>query len=49
VIDIIRKTVYAKETFPEANTLQVRVESNAATGANINNAPEIELCEINFD
>lgn len=48
-IDTIRKTVYLKEAFPEANTLQIKVESNAATGANVNNAPEIEMAEFNFE
>ena len=49
VIDTLRRTVYAKEAFPEANTLQIKVESNAATGANVNVAPEIESLELNFD
>jgi hypothetical protein len=48
-VDTIRKTVYLKESFPEANTLQIRVVSNSATGANVNNAPEIELAEFIFD
>lgn len=48
-VDTIRKTVYVKEAFPEANTIQIKIESNAATGANVNNAPEIELCELNFE
>lgn len=49
VVDAIRKTVYLKEAFPEANTLQVKVESNAATAGNANNAPEIEMAEFNFE
>ena len=52
VVDIIRKTVYLKEAFPEANTIQIKVESNAAVGDEsqyINNAPEIEMCEFSFE
>jgi hypothetical protein len=49
IVDTIRKTVYLKESFPEANTLQIKVESNAATGANVNNAPELELAEFLFE
>lgn len=45
VVDTIRKTVYLKESFPEANTLEIKVESNA----NANDAPEIELAEFLFD
>jgi hypothetical protein len=48
-IDTIRKIVYLKEAFPEANTIQIKVESNCATGANVNNAPEIELTEFTFE
>lgn len=44
VVDTIRKTVYLKETFPEANAIEIKVESNA----NGNNAPEIELAEFLF-
>lgn len=49
VVDIDRKTVYLKESFPGATTLQIKVESNSATGANVNNAPEIELAEFSFE
>lgn len=49
VVDTIRKTVYLKEAFPEANTIEIKVESNAATGANVNNAPEIEMAEFVFE
>jgi hypothetical protein len=49
VVDAIRKTVYLKEALPEACTVEVKVESNAATGANVNNAPEIEMAEFQFE
>lgn len=49
VVDTIRKTVYLKEAFPEANTIQIKIESNAATGADVNNAPEIEMAEFSFE
>ena len=49
VVDTIRKTVYLKEAFPEANTIEIKVESNAATGADANNAPEIEVAEFVFE
>jgi len=49
VVDTDRKIVVIKEKFPEANTLQIKVESNAATGANANNAPEIEGAEFTFE
>jgi hypothetical protein len=48
-IDTIRKTVYLSASFPEANAIQIKVESNSATGANINSAPEIELAEFIFE
>lgn len=47
-VDSIRKTVYLEKAFPEANALEIKVESNAATGANVNNAPEIEVAEFVF-
>jgi hypothetical protein len=49
VVDAMRKTVYLKEALPEANTIEIKVESNAATGANVNNAPEIEMAEFSFE
>jgi putative heme iron utilization protein len=49
VIDTDRKIVTVKEAFPEATVLEIKVESNAATGANVNNAPEIEVAEFNFE
>jgi hypothetical protein len=49
IVDTIRKTVYLDKAFPEANTIQIKVESNAATGANVNNAPEIESAEFLFE
>lgn len=49
VVDTIRKTVYLKEAFPETNVIEIKVESNSATGANVNNAPEIEMAEFNFE
>lgn len=49
VTDTLRNTVYVKESFPEANTIQIKVELNSATGANVNNAPEVEQLELNFD
>jgi hypothetical protein len=48
VVDTIRKTVYLKEAFPEANTLEIKVESNASTSS-VNEAPEIEMAEFNFE
>lgn len=48
VVDTIRKTVYLKEALPEANAIEIKVESNAATAGNANNAPEIEICELQF-
>lgn len=49
ITDTDRNVVYLKEAFPEANTLQIKVESNSATGANANNAPEIDVAEFNFE
>ena len=48
VVDTIRKTVYLKEAFPEANTLEIKVESNASSSS-VNEAPEIEMAEFNFE
>lgn len=49
VVDTDRKIVYCKEALPEATSIQIKVESNAATGANVNNAPEIELAEFYYE
>jgi len=49
VIDVDSKTVYCREALPDANVIEIKVESNAATGANVNNAPEIELAEFTFN
>ncbi|MBP8994105.1 MAG: hypothetical protein KBG30_09890 [Bacteroidales bacterium] len=45
VVDTDRKIIEVKDKFPEANTLQIKVESNA----NDNNAPEIEGVEFSFE
>jgi len=49
IVDTIRKTVYLEKALPEANTIEIKVESNAATGVNVNKAPEIELSEFKFE
>lgn len=49
VNDVDRKVVYLEKSFPEANTIQLKVISKAATGANANNAPEIEMAEFNYE
>ncbi len=49
VTDVDRKIIEIKESFPEAAVIQIKVESNAATGANVNNAPEIEIAEFSFE
>lgn len=49
VVDTDRKIVYCEKALPEANSIQIKVESNAATGDNANNAPEIELAEFLFE
>jgi len=45
VVDTDRKIIEVKDKFPEANTLQIKVESNA----NGNDAPEIEGVEFSFE
>jgi len=49
VVDTDRKIVYMNEKFPEASILEIKVESNAATGSYVNNAPEIEGAEFQFE
>jgi hypothetical protein len=49
VVDTDRKIIFVKESFPEATTIQIKIESNAATGAKVNNAPEIEMLELSFE
>jgi hypothetical protein len=49
VVDSLRKTVYLQAALPESNIIEIKVESNAATGANVNNAPEIEMSEFSFE
>jgi hypothetical protein len=47
--DVDRKLVYLQKSFPDANTLQIKVESNAGTGSYVNNAPEIEMASFSFE
>jgi len=49
VVDTIRNVVYCEKALPEATSIQIKVESNAATLAFVNKAPEIELCEFSFE
>jgi hypothetical protein len=48
VVDTIRKTVYLKEAMPEANAIEIKVESNASS-TSVNEAPEIEMAEFLFE
>lgn len=48
-VDTDRKIVTILEALPDANTIEVKIESNSATGANVNNAPEIEVVELLFE
>jgi hypothetical protein len=45
VVDTDRKVITVSESFPEATTLQIKVEANAS----VNLAPEIESCELSFE
>lgn len=49
ITDVDRKIINFKEALPAANVIQVKIELNAATGANSNNAPEMEMAELNFN
>jgi hypothetical protein len=48
VVDTIRKVVYLDKAFPEANAIEIKVESNASSSS-ANEAPEIEMAEFNFE
>lgn len=48
IVDTDRKIVELASPFPISSVLEIKIESNAATGANVNNAPEIEGGEFYF-
>jgi hypothetical protein len=48
VIDIDKKIVKLKEGLPEANVIEIKVESNASSSS-VNEAPEIENAEFDFE
>lgn len=46
--DTIRNIITAKYKFPEASTLEVKIESNASS-TSVNESPEIDIIEILFE
>ena len=49
IVDVDRKIVSVDNSLPDGTVIEIKVESNAATGSNKNKAPEIEVAEFWFE